>query len=238
MTSISLLLKRFAPIVSFLKYAGWIGLVIFALVLWRNSGAEAKLRAEAEAKNAVLEKKNADLDAQIKADQADASQAHAQGDADRAEIAKWKSQPPTIKTVNNYIPVEGPTKVIESCTNAQGQIEQVCDQGTVTEALQKEQNANAGRATCEANLKECMRKIADAAKVEEAQAFEIANLRAEKHNLDDALKGGTRWTRTKKELKCAGISGALAAGGAYYKKGLGAFIGAAGGELVCHVVGK
>lgn len=252
--SLTFFFRRFAPIISILKWAAVIGLVVFLVLLWRNGRNQDAAITKAKADNAALEKDKSALQQDIAAKQkhiddleGDVSAANAQHEKDSAAIAEFRKKPSTPDTVNEGKPA-GLGDIVdcratpERCTNTNIQI--TGDAQANLDALHK---AEADQKQCKADIVQCERTLTDRtgqyadakAQYEDEKKKRILT-ELQRDNLQTALNGGTKWTRTKKEVKCAGIGGILAAAAAQAprKKSIWAFVGAAGGEIGCHVFGQ
>jgi hypothetical protein len=217
---ISSFLKRYAPLISILKWAGLVALVVFLVLLWRNGRNQDAAIKKAKNDSAAADKKIAGKEQEIKQIQADR-------DAKNAALEAEKKKPATVKTVQTYVKIPGQFILVQQ----PGQPEHIEITGDVQQNLDALQDDGIDAQECKNSLLAC-----NASLDKKQKEFDV--MQHDRDEWKNTANGGTKWAKTKKELKCAAIGGAAAAGGAFYKRGFGAFLGAAGGELLCHILSK
>lgn len=214
--------SRYAPIINILKWAAVAALVIFCIVLWRNGNLQAAQIKAAEEKNAALEK-------QVAASEQEIAKIRANEKAANDALEAEKKKPATVKTVTKFIQLPGEIKVVQ----VPGQPDHIEITGPAQPNLDALQKFGI-------ECQECKNSLL-ARNTELAEKDKQLSLRTqERDTWKAAAQGGTRWQRTKRELKCAAVGGAGAAGASFApnNKAAWTFVGASVGELACHIFSK
>lgn len=209
-------LQRYAPIISILKWAGLIVLVVFLVVLWRKGSQQDQVIAKAKHDSAAADKKIAGYEQDIKAINAKAKAAN-----DALELEKKK--PATVKTVQTYVPIPGQFVLVDS----PGQPQYIEITGDPQQNLDALQNFGVDSRECKNSLLACNAAL-------DKKQKELDVMTGSRDEWRNAANGGNKWARTKKGLKVdlGAVSGA-ALGALIDRKHpvRGAAIGAGAGTL-------
>jgi len=181
---ISSLLKRYAPVISILKWAGIVALVVFLVLLWRNGRNQDAAIKKARNDSAAADKKIAGYEQDIKAIQADR-------DAKNAALEAEKNKPATVVTVQKYIPLPGPIQFVEATPLEPAHIEITGDPQQNLDALQ---NFGIDAKECKNSLLACNASLDKKQKV-----FDV--MQQSRDEWRNTANGGTKRQRLKKSGK-------------------------------------
>lgn len=139
-----------------------------------------------------------------------------------AELEAARNKPATVQTVTKYLPLPLPAKSeIRLETLPDSPLPQIVLTGDAQENLKAIQNMEIAHLKCDNDLQACSK--------------EKDEWKGNSQNWENAAKGGSKWHRAVKELKCLGVLGGGAGLGSVLGGWKGAAIGGVTGEAACKI---
>lgn len=139
-----------------------------------------------------------------------------------AELEAARNKPATVQTVTKYLPLPLPAKSeIKLETLPDSPLPQIVLTGDAQENLKAIQNMEIAHLKCANDLIACK--------------ADYKLMTADRDNWKDSAKGGSKWHRAVKELKCLGVLGGGAGLGSVLGGWKGAAIGGVTGEAACKI---